>query len=99
MQQWIAYMLAERPDPFLLQEITQILTYRPSQAKPILLRLGDTIYDLVEHHMPQVGIQPAHEFYYYVRPKHDLPPRYESGTVTNTQLNQLDNTKGIHSNA
>ena len=58
----------------LSQDIVQILESDPSIAKPIMTRLGDAIYDLVEQEFPQIDIQESREFFHYARPKHDISP-------------------------
>lgn len=76
-----------KPD-HLMQDIAQILDSDPATAKPIMARLRDAIYDLVEQEFPQIEIQSAREFFHYARPKHD---KFDN--------NSLENTKEIPSNA
>lgn len=65
--------LEHRPEA-VYRDFEKILNSDPLTAKPIIVRLGDAVYDLVERHYPQLNIQDAREWFHYARPKHETSP-------------------------
>lgn len=61
----------------LMETITKILQSSPEKSKPLMQSLGDAIYKLIADCFPQIDIQEAHDFFHYVRPKHNRSPLKE----------------------
>lgn len=65
--------LSIQPDN-LTQDLYQMLDSDPARAKPLMLRLGDAVHELVAQHIPDIDIQDAREYFHYTRPKHVRSP-------------------------
>ncbi len=58
----------------LTQDLYQMLDSDPATAKPLMLRLGDAVHELVAQHIPDIDIREAREYFHYTRPKHVRSP-------------------------
>lgn len=58
----------------LVQDLYLMLDSDPATAKPLMLRLGDAVHELVTQHIPDIDIEEAREYFHYTRTKHVRSP-------------------------